>query len=382
MKKIIQILMCSSIFVSNAQFKQVKIDENSRSGNFKDIITSFYQLTTKDLTGDEKSIGFNSTLFAIKSKVDPNLLLDVNYITHTFSRNFQFNFKIDLDKAYKYNGFTGGIKYAIINNRDNTMANFSGTPLDTRYTNLIGILNIEQAQILANIVGSPAITNKAKELELLQDAVDEILDNKKLSLSPAAGSYCAQILTAINPKILALGYTDSNGILIGNRDQLMTNLNDLVESYYKQLQSKGLLVLSTDGTADEVGKFNKASFELTYLKGNSEAWNEIDLRAKLTYADTLQTGQLPRFGFNAKAGWNLKFGGNSKKQNDFEIKATFEYNNILKSILPNEKKETFLANADFRFRLNDNFWIPITIKYDIEKSNFLGFLNVTYNFDQ
>lgn len=380
MKKNILIIMCICSLNADAQVvNQLQIDENSKSGNFKDIITSFYQLTTKDLSGDEKSIGFNSTIYAIKSKADPNLLLDVNYIQEKFARNFQFNFKIDLDKTYKYNGFTGGITYAVINNRDETMANFTGSELDTKYTYLSGAINAQVVIIAGMIHINPAIPDKSKEFQLLQDAVDEILDDKKPVLA-SSNPYVANILAAINPGIAGNSYTDETGIAITNRDQLMTNINVLVEDYYKELQSKGLLTISTDGSSNETGKFNKASFGLTYLKGNKEAWNEIDIRGKLMYADTLQTGHMPRIALNANAGLNLKFGGNSKNQNTFEIKAAFEFNKIVKNILPDEKEETFFAKTDFRFRITDNLWIPITVKYDIEKSNFLGFLNISYNF--
>lgn len=376
--KNIIIVLCFLFLSSYAQqVSQLEIDENSKSGNLKDIISSFYQLTTKDLSGDQKSIGFNSTLYAIRSKADPNLLLDVNYIRERFARNFQLNFKIDLDKTYKYSGFTGGITYALINNRDQTMANYAGTPLDTDFSNLLALLNVEQANHVASIMGNPAIVNKSAELQLLQNAIDEILDNENLSLNPPVGSYAYQILSSINPKILASSYLNSAGAVINNRDDLMTN----IANYYNELQSKGLLAISVDGSSDEIGKFNKASFGLTYLKGNREATNEIDVRGKLIYADTLLSDHMPRLELNAKAGLNFKFGGNSKRQNTFEIKAIFEYNKILKNVLPDEKEENFLANADFRFRLTDNLWIPLIIKYDIEKSNFLGFLNITYNFE-
>ena len=380
MKKIILTIMCFYTFSSIAQTNKLKVNENAKSGNFKDLITSFYQLTTKDLTGDEKSLAFNASLFAIKSKADPSLLIDKNYINEGFSRNFQFTFKVNLDKVYKYNGFTGGIKYAIINNRDSTMVNFVNTDLDTQYSYLSGLIYDEQKRIIKSIIKDDSI-DISKEINSLQDAVNEILDNKNLSLNAKEGTYTKQILDNINQQIATKNYVDAKSNKISNRNELLSNLNNLANNYYKELQSKGLFVLEADGSADEIGKFNKASFGLNYLKGNKEAWNEIDLRTKLIYADTLQTEHLPRLNFNAKAGWNLKFGGNSNNQNNFEIKAALEYNKILRNILPDEKKESFFANADFRFRISDNLWIPITVKYDIEKSNFLGFLNVTYNFE-
>ena len=375
MKKHTIIIVCLLTYISNAQVKLAEINENSKSGNYKDILTSFYQLAVKDFSGEEKSIGFNSTLFALKSKADPNLLKDVNYIEATFSRNFQFNFKVDLNKDFKYTGFTGGISYAPINNRDRTLANFRGTPLEAKFNDLSGFLGTAQAAIGNQITLDATISDKKKALELLQDAVDEILDYKS-DLPSSKNPYVNKILGAINPQIVAKGYVEA----ITNSSELMTHLNELSEAYYKELQSKGLLTITTDGTCNESGKFNKASFGITYLKGNKEASNEIDLRAKLVYADTLVIDHLPRTALNTKVGWNFKFGNDYKKQSYLEIKAVAEYNKIFNNLLPDEEKEIFTANAEIRLRIMEDFWIPFVVKYDIENSNFLGFLNVTYNF--
>ena len=70
-----------------------------------------------------------------------------------------------------------------------------------------------------------------------------------------------------------------------------------------------------------------------------------------------------------------------QNQSYFEVKVYGEYNAIFNNLIADEKKNNFLANSDIRIRLTDDLWIPITIKYDTDKSNFLGFLNVTYNFN-
>ncbi|WP_281635842.1 hypothetical protein [Flavobacterium marginilacus] len=69
-----------------------------------------------------------------------------------------------------------------------------------------------------------------------------------------------------------------------------------------------------------------------------------------------------------------------EKTSCFEIKALGEYTKIYKNVLPDEDDETITANLEFRIRLAKDLWIPITVKYDTERSNFLGFLNITYNF--
>ena len=40
----------------------------AKSGNWKDVLTDFMQLALKDLTGEEKSFQFKTTIFSIKEK--------------------------------------------------------------------------------------------------------------------------------------------------------------------------------------------------------------------------------------------------------------------------------------------------------------------------
>ena len=83
--------------------------------------------------------------------------------------------------------------------------------------------------------------------------------------------------------------------------------------------------------------------------------------------------------FKASAGINFSlFQGNAHKS-IIEFKPYLEYQSILSTTINNEKKDLFTANADLRIRITDNLWIPFTLKYDVKKGNFLGFLNVALN---
>ena len=76
-----------------AQSKQVIRTANDlKTGNWQDVLSSFFQLSLSDLTGNNKALNFKSTIFAIKAKADSSLLIDRNYVHQTFARNFQFDF--------------------------------------------------------------------------------------------------------------------------------------------------------------------------------------------------------------------------------------------------------------------------------------------------
>jgi hypothetical protein len=49
--------------------------------------------------------------------------------------------------------------------------------------------------------------------------------------------------------------------------------------------------------------------------------------------------------------------------------------------MPGETKSRFTADGVLRFRVTDDLWIPIDIKYDPKVGKVFGFLNITSNFD-
>lgn len=349
----------------------VKKNESSKSGNYKDLFSSFFQLASENFDSKTKSLKINSTLFAIKSKANPDLLKDVNIKQAGFSRNFQFNVKLDLDNNYKYKGFTGGFTWAIINGRDKSLAVLTDTKYGELHEKFKKMLISIRKELVIEMVNLSDSDREEKTKDL-----DKEIENIRAANEPTNINIYNKIISKYNKKNAFLeGYSDKD--IKG----FVTHLIKLKTLEYERIDAKPLWTISADGTANTDGKFNKASFGTIFLVGNQKAWNEIDLRAKLTYTDTLKLDHLPRTGFNAKAGLNFKLLKDSKNQSYFEVKVYGEYNAIFNNLIADEKKNNFLANSDIRIRLTDDLWIPITIKYDTDKSNFLGFLNVTYNFN-
>ena len=105
--------------VSNA----IKTEAELQSGNYSDVLNSFFQLGLKDLIGDDRSFQFKANLYAIRLKADSSLKIDTNYRKAWFSRKFNFDVSLKLDSNYKFNGFSGGFTYALVNKRDVMMKN-------------------------------------------------------------------------------------------------------------------------------------------------------------------------------------------------------------------------------------------------------------------
>ena len=85
------------------------------SGNYKDVLTSFFKLSFQDITGPQKEVKFTANLFALMLKSNPDLVVDTNYKRYTAARNFNIDLDAKLDSSSKYNGFSLGLKYAIYN---------------------------------------------------------------------------------------------------------------------------------------------------------------------------------------------------------------------------------------------------------------------------
>jgi len=335
-----------------------KFDQN-KSANFKDILTNLFQITTTNLSGNDKSIEFNTNLFALKSKANPELLKDVNFEKEMFSRKFQFNAKVNLDDQFKYKGFTGGATFAIIDGRNKQLVTFSNNYLKPYKLLLETIAEIRDS-----------ITNDdSYDVDKLENAINAIYSRKELT----GNSYFDTIKSQFKQKAKKKSLIDDDPIAY------VDSLKKIETAEYANIDAKPLWTISVDGTAGDKGKFNKASFQTIFLQGIKDK-SELDCRAKLIYADTVTINPMPRMEFIGKVGFNFKIAKGTNNVSFFEIKGSFEYNSILRNVLPDEKKDKFLGTSEIRLRLTNDLWFPLIIKYDIEKHNFLGFLNVTYNF--
>ncbi|PXY45885.1 hypothetical protein DMB68_01455 [Flavobacterium hydrophilum] len=360
-----------SVHVVLAQDKEVQkfreATDDSKSGNYKEVLSNLFQLGTSNLTGPNKSVEFNSTLYGIKSIFCENITTDKVFSEQKFSRNLEFNTKLNFDEQFKYKGFSGGITYALINQRDKDVANFKDTDL---YKNL-QFLDNELSEIQFGFVEQLTKTDD-KELSAKIEAINlatSILINKefdKIDELSKSNIYFDKIITEFENRNKSIKLVDH-----------ITKIHELRDKEYSDLEKKALWTVSLNGTTNDKGNNKKLTFGTVFLQGFKHL--ELDIRSNLIYSDTLIEKSVQRLESRNSAGLNYKM----FKRNDqsvFEIKLYMEYNSILKNQLADEKKNTFLASSDFRLRVTKDIWVPLTIKYDIEKSNFLGFLNITYNF--
>lgn len=367
-KYFISLLLLMSVHVVLAQDEKVQkfreATDDSKSGNYKEVLSNLFQLGTSNLTGPNKSVEFNSTLYGIKSIFWDNITTDTVFSKQKFSRNLEFNTKLNFDEQFNYKGFSGGITYALINQRDKDVANFAKTALVLEYK----FWTSELSEIQDKLVSELDKTRDKKFSEKIEaiNIASSILTNKEFDKIDDSNIYFNKIITEFENRNKSIKLQD-----------YIAKIHELRDNEYSDLEKKALWTVSLNGTTNDKGNNKKLTFGTVFLQGFKNL--ELDIRSNLIYSDTLIEKSVQRLELRNSAGLNYKM----FKRNDqsvFEVKLYMEYNSILKNKLADEKKNTFLASSDFRIRVTKDIWIPLTIKYDIEKSNFLGFLNITYNF--
>ena len=365
----------------------LKLIENAKSGNLIDAFGGFYQFAFKSISVNEKSLDLNSTLFSLVKNYDADILTTKSRKSIVFLRNFQVNAKMKLDENLNFGGYSGGFTYAILNERDKGFIDIEKTAFAPHITELNRLTNAVIVRVVTKEMSDFNAANHRNmdvyELKQLSDNITKVgtaIRNGKTvdsGLQKIYDDYVAELDTEINNSAYFKILRDEKGSPLTKSDEVNKYLQDSKNAFLKELEKKPFLSISSDGITDKDGKLNQASAGLVFLIGNKSG--ELDVRAKYNYADTLEISE-PRSIFNGKIGYNLKLIKGKEEKSYFEIKAYGEYNKVLDGILTDEEEETILANADFRIRLTDDLWIPLTIKYDTKTSNFLGFLNVTYNF--
>jgi hypothetical protein len=375
MKKyyILMSLLCFTLSFSQTGLIENEIDkiQKGRTGNFKDAFYNIIQLTTKNLTEDEKSLELNTTLFKIMYNSDLKEVKDLTINKSYFLRNFQINAKVNLDESYKYNGFSGGFTYAIVNGRDKATVNLAkGIYGSQREKFITAFRQIQTRLATSDITDS--------EIDLLNKACDDILNDLEYDIT--GNPFYDRVIEEFKTTAATISYSDGKSLTTTDISDHVKYLKQVRKSEMDKIDGKALWTIAADGSTNTDGKFNKCSVSSVYLKGIDKSGDQIDVRGTFTYDDDTLVN-MPRTTFNGKAGLNFVLLKNRvDKVSCFEVKALGEYTKVYKNVLPDEDDEIITANAEFRIRLAKDFWIPITVKYDIENANLLGFLNLTYNF--
>lgn len=111
----------SAEVVNNAPVNIITADSLA-TGNYKDVLSSFFQIAFNNLTGPNKELNFVATPYAIMLRHNPDLKKYEQYRKTQLARRFNISFSLKADSAFRFGGFSSGVTYAIVNRRDYTLS--------------------------------------------------------------------------------------------------------------------------------------------------------------------------------------------------------------------------------------------------------------------
>jgi hypothetical protein len=346
------------------------------SGNYKDVFKSFFQLALNKFTSDNKEIQFTSNPFAVMAKMNKDLLVDKNYLRYTHLRNLNFSFAAKLDSSYRFNGFSSGIKYALVNKRDETVSRafvVSAFNANDEFNKLNNGLDQFINTIDMNDPRRAKYREQKTKLfrgEINFSQLDPSLQAKMKNLADSNTA----------PHFLQLLEEDPKLNIHKASQQTYDSLKTLFQN--KLLWTAGI----SDTTYKNQSLFSNVLLSTEMVKGivRPSAVCNVELNIKSGYQfldDTLRSGHdLRRQVFNIEPGLNLVLKARRTQYSWAEFKLSGSYARTVRGIYAGEKQDSLSINATLRIRVFSDIWIPLDIKYDPDSGNVFGFLNVRANF--
>lgn len=265
------------------------------------------------------------------------LVIDSIYRKQWFARNLQINAGITPNSKNQLHIDAGdiGFKFAILNNK---------AASQNDYKKLNNLMNIEDS--ITIILKDSNFTNylKAKNSQS-KDFTDSLMRKLKISRQLAIlliKPYSKDSLNKCLVKILAYKPT------------LTFSLNHNYDFVRSQSNS---LSLSSEFT---FFLFKTVPFDLT--------------SAYTCEADTTQK----KSSLNRHV-WETTLGPNFRIWKWLELKPFVSYINTQGPLYKKESRDQTNANLTARLKINNQFWLPLTINYDTKNAQFFGFLSIQYS---
>lgn len=356
------------------------------SGNNKDILTNFFQLALDNLLGNNKELNFNTNPYAVMVKNNSRLKTDHYYSKYKSLRKLNFGVGLRLDTSFRFNGFSSGVKYALINDRDHTTSKFFADNLRfSGFAEEQTILNIELVKMDKERFDRSAHTaaDTAAHLKFLDNI--RTLFNKKKPFNTLPADFRTDVMAMVNKQEL----DEIAAFIIAHPD---SSLRSFDEATFNQLKEQiKTATLWTVGISDTTYRnqfaFSNVVIHSEFSKGlfkPKSGANNVELNISAAgnlLRDTLRAGNnLKRFVFDIEAGLNWVIRDKQNDRSMFEFKASGSYYHNFTSLYAGEDRAGMTLNGTLRVRIYEDIWVPVEFKYDPGNGNVFGFLNVKANF--
>lgn len=356
------------------------------SGNTKDVLTSFFQLAFNNLTGEDKQLNFTSNPFAIMLKSNPGLNIDNYYSKYNALRKLNIGFGIKLDTNYRFNGFSSGVKYALINQRDHTTSRMFATGLKVNgFLDERTALNAALREYAIEKFNQSSKTDADRKVRnaFLKSVSDFF--NQKIAFSKLDTDFKKVVLQLIDEQGL-----ENIGALVKNFPDSSLKSNDMkiFDDLKESIKTAALWTIGlSDTTYNKQFAFSNLVLNSEFSKGIFKprpGANNVELNIKAAcnfLKDTMQTGNnLKRTIFNFETGLNWVIRDKSNERSLFEFKLSGSYYHNFSNLYKDEKRDLVTANGTIRVRVYEDIWIPLDFKYNPTNGKIFGLFNIKANF--
>lgn len=370
---------------AKSSIKGLLVADSISSGNLKDVLISFFQLSFDKLTGPDKELHFSSNPYALLLKTDSTAAIDINYAKYRYLRKMNFGFGLKLDPSYKFNGFSSGIKYAFIDERDATTSKMLFRELGNDSLSIeINLLQTKLTEfIIAAFKNSPG---RMDSLNKYNSLINQLFTDSTLAFNQLDDTFREMVLSVAKQNTLnRFKRLVQNDPEINIRTESQQSFFALKET----LKQKLLWTVSiSDTTYQNEFAFSNIVLKTQLLKGLAKKlkpgsnW-EFNLQAALNFSDdtTSSKRDLQRAIFSFEPGVNWVIRARNTNFSFLELSFSGEYHHIFNQVYRNEEKNFFTFNGTFRLKIFNEIWIPIEFKYDPKRGNLFGFVNARFNFN-
>ena len=381
---LIRIVLCIaaffSIYSTLGQAKKpipVFTADSLATGNYKDVFLSFFQLAFENLVGPQKELKFTSNPYAIMMRANPELAVDTSYLRYKALRKLNFAIGVRVDSNFKFNGFTSGINYAIINKRDYTVYREFIEIGEARNKEFFR-MNTSIGRYVTTIEDTNSVL--AKKIEAQWHL---LIDSVKITVN--------QLDSTVRNELIKIAGDSLPGVKKMLEENQKVNFKAVMAERYKEEKElfKNRLLWTagiTDTTYKDQFFFSNILLSTQILKGFSKKRSpngfELDIKGAYNFVDdTLFTGRdLRRSLLNVGGGINYVRRHRSTNISFFEFKVAATYKKIFTGVYVNEIPEIFTLVGTLRIRLFEEIWIPLEFEYDPKHGNVFALLNVRFNF--
>jgi len=316
-------------------------------------------------TDGKSSLQLSSSFFTLthlkKLAHNDTLYYGKEYRDQWFARNLQLNFGLtpDSKNQVQIDALTYGVKYAIMNNKTITKNNRKNINTDF-------IQYLAGKSIIANSIVEKYRVAKPTEFQQITD-----YKNAKgaLPISSLPQDFVAELKKQFNLK-------DDKSV-----DTLLIPDLYLVSLVKQTLKNKPTLTFSANSNYDELKSQTdniNVSGEFAFYS-SKQGNTQYDLKASYSHAadTTKKNSSLVR------TIWDITFGSDFTftKVKWFELKPGLEYTNTQGPLYKKEYVQAGNITVTPRFKINQNFWLPITFKYNAfqKDAHFQGLFSVQYS---